>query len=97
MARPVARRSRAAALPDWIPPQLTQVVDASPEGDGWLHEIKFDGYRLHAWLDLVRGRQSPAPETVAAGRPHQAHALITAAGEKTDDTDLFLVVPRMIA
>ena len=27
----------------------------------------------------------------------QAHALITAAGEKTDDTDLFLVVPRMIA
>jgi len=27
----------------------------------------------------------------------QAHAMITAAGEKTDDTDLFLVVPRMIA
>ena len=27
----------------------------------------------------------------------QAHALITAAGEKTEDTDLFLVVPRMIA
>ena len=27
----------------------------------------------------------------------QAHALITAAGEKTDDTDLFLVVPQMIA
>ena len=27
----------------------------------------------------------------------QAHALITAAGEKTDDTDLFLVVPQMLA
>jgi uncharacterized damage-inducible protein DinB len=27
----------------------------------------------------------------------QAHALITAAGEKTEDTDLFLVVPQMIA
>ena len=26
----------------------------------------------------------------------QAHALITAAGEKTDDTDLFLVIPQMI-
>jgi uncharacterized damage-inducible protein DinB len=25
----------------------------------------------------------------------QAHALITAAGEKTDDTDLFLVIPQM--
>jgi uncharacterized damage-inducible protein DinB len=27
----------------------------------------------------------------------QAHALITGAGEKTEDTDLFLVVPEMIA
>jgi uncharacterized damage-inducible protein DinB len=26
----------------------------------------------------------------------QAHALITAAGEKTEDTDLFLIVPRMV-
>ena len=26
----------------------------------------------------------------------QAHALVTAAGEKTDDTDLFLVTPRII-
>jgi hypothetical protein len=28
-----------------------QLVDAAPEGDGWLHEIKFDGYRMHARLD----------------------------------------------
>ena len=51
MPRPVARPSRAAALPDWIPPQLTQLVDAAPESDEWLHEIKFDGYRMHARLD----------------------------------------------
>jgi ATP-dependent DNA ligase len=51
MARPLARRSSAAALPEWIPPQLTQLVDAAPEGDQWLHEIKFDGYRMHARLD----------------------------------------------
>src|ERR1700681_3263948 len=51
MVRPVARRPRAAALPEWIPPQLTQLVDAAPEGDQWLHEIKFDGYRMHARLD----------------------------------------------
>jgi DNA ligase D-like protein (predicted ligase) len=51
MARPVARFSRAAALPQWVPPQLTQLVDAAPEGDQWLHEIKFDGYRMHARLD----------------------------------------------
>ena len=52
MARPLARkRSAAAALPEWIPPQLTQLVEAAPEGDDWLHEIKFDGYRMHARLD----------------------------------------------
>jgi bifunctional non-homologous end joining protein LigD len=39
------------ALPAWIKPQLTKLVDAPPEGSGWLHEIKFDGYRLHARLD----------------------------------------------
>jgi ATP-dependent DNA ligase len=51
MARPVARSSRGAALPEWIPPQLTQLVEAAPEGDQWLREIKFDGYRMHARLD----------------------------------------------
>ena len=48
MARPLARkRSAAAALPEWIPPQLTQLFDAAPDGDDWPHEIKFDGYRMH--------------------------------------------------
>src|SRR6516162_9048119 len=52
MARSIAtRRSTAAALPQWIAPQLTQLVDAAPDGDAWLHEIKFDGYRMHARLD----------------------------------------------
>jgi DNA ligase D-like protein (predicted ligase) len=51
MARSVARRRTAATLPEWIRPQLTQLVDMAPEGDQWLHEIKFDGYRMHARLD----------------------------------------------
>jgi ATP-dependent DNA ligase len=53
MARTAARRRRtdAAPLPEWVAPQLTQLVDAAPEGDDWLHEIKFDGYRMHARLD----------------------------------------------
>jgi bifunctional non-homologous end joining protein LigD len=52
MARAVSgRRSDAVTLPNWILPQLTQLVDAAPEGDDWLHEIKFDGYRMHARLD----------------------------------------------
>jgi ATP-dependent DNA ligase len=52
MARGVARRrTDSAALPAWIAPQLTQLVDAAPDGDQWLHEIKYDGYRMHARLD----------------------------------------------
>jgi bifunctional non-homologous end joining protein LigD len=53
MARSVARRRRtdAAAFPEWVAPQLTQLVDAAPDGDGWLHELKYDGYRMHARLD----------------------------------------------
>ena len=32
--------------PDWIAPQLATLVDHMPSDDRWLHEIKFDGYRL---------------------------------------------------
>jgi bifunctional non-homologous end joining protein LigD len=59
MAQPVAHRSGsggAAGLPEWIRPQLTELVDAAPEGDQWLHEIKFDGYRMHARLDRAAVR-----------------------------------------
>src|SRR6202045_3903936 len=51
MARSVERRRIRASLPEWIRPQLTQLVDQAPDGPGWLHEIKFDGYRMHAPLD----------------------------------------------
>jgi DNA ligase D-like protein (predicted ligase) len=51
MARSVARRRIADPLPEWIPPQLTQLVGQAPDGPDWLHEIKFDGYRMHARLD----------------------------------------------
>jgi ATP-dependent DNA ligase len=35
----------------WVKPQLCKLVDAPPRGPGWLHEIKYDGYRMHARLD----------------------------------------------
>ncbi|NKM58011.1 ATP-dependent DNA ligase [Rhizobium anhuiense] len=33
-------------LPDFIAPQLCQTVERPPPGTGWIHEIKFDGYRI---------------------------------------------------
>ena len=38
-------------LPVRPAPQLAAVTDGPPEGDGWLTEIKFDGYRLLASVD----------------------------------------------
>jgi bifunctional non-homologous end joining protein LigD len=38
-------------LPDKPAPQLASVADGPPEEDGWLSEIKFDGYRILASLD----------------------------------------------
>ena len=46
-----SRRAEATALPGWVKPQLTKLVDAPPEGPEWLHEIKYDGYRMDARMD----------------------------------------------
>jgi bifunctional non-homologous end joining protein LigD len=41
-----APKLEAAGLPGFVPPQLAKSVDRPPQGSGWGHEIKFDGYRL---------------------------------------------------
>ena len=38
--------ARRARLPSFMAPQLATLVAAPPEGDEWLHEMKFDGYRV---------------------------------------------------
>jgi bifunctional non-homologous end joining protein LigD len=55
--KPNARELRAieGAAPGKLPakaePELATLVDRAPEGDDWVHEIKFDGYRLLARFD----------------------------------------------
>jgi len=49
---PASRGKRAAArLPDFVPPALAMLHATAPNGPDWLHEIKFDGYRIEARLD----------------------------------------------
>jgi bifunctional non-homologous end joining protein LigD len=43
-------RARAAPQPEFYYPQLATLAKTPPRGDNWLHEIKFDGYRLIAVL-----------------------------------------------
>ncbi len=33
-------------IPDFVAPQLCTSVERPPAGEGWCHEIKFDGYRV---------------------------------------------------
>ena len=46
--RATAKKPARSALPDFIEPQLCRSVERPPQGDGWVHEIKFDGYRIQA-------------------------------------------------
>ena len=49
--RKTVRKSRRKAvtvsdLPAFIAPQLCETLDRPPSADSWIHEIKFDGYRI---------------------------------------------------
>ena len=45
-----AERGRAEP-PTWIEPQLSKPVDEAPSGPEWVHELRFDGYRIAARID----------------------------------------------
>ena len=61
MARIVPRSTNLAATkrsphetsspPRWIEPQLCKLVETAPGGPEWVHEVKFDGYKMAARID----------------------------------------------
>ena len=81
-------------------------IDADARIEDWAKRVD-DAYvaRDMTWFSGAAQREVSAPYRLLIThffnhQTHhrgQAHALITAAGEKTDDTDLFLVIPQMIA
>ena len=48
--------ARKAPLPASLPAQLATAVTDPPDGDEWLHEMKFDGYRILSRLEKGRVR-----------------------------------------
>jgi bifunctional non-homologous end joining protein LigD len=50
------RKIEPTPPPTWVKPQLAKLVEQAPDGSDWLHEIKFDGYRMHARLDAGRAQ-----------------------------------------
>lgn len=45
------KRSAGKPLPSQIDVQLATLIDSPPTGDEWLHEVKFDGYRMVCRID----------------------------------------------
>lgn len=49
-------RARKARQPAKLSPQLATLAQDVPTGEGWLHELKFDGYRILAFVSAGRAR-----------------------------------------
>ena len=45
-AAALAGARKASASVDFFKPELTRLRDAPPQGNQWLHEVKWDGYRI---------------------------------------------------
>ncbi|MDQ3666533.1 MAG: hypothetical protein M3410_08125 [Acidobacteriota bacterium] len=43
--------ARKAKLPAFVAAQLATLVKEPPSGEEWLHELKFDGYRMLCRID----------------------------------------------
>lgn len=48
VAKPIKKAARKSSMPEKVTLQLATLVDKAPVGKEWVHEIKFDGYRLLA-------------------------------------------------
>lgn len=89
-----------AAQPDWIAPQLATLVDHMPSSGEWLHEIKYDGYRILCRVrdgkvtlytrranDWTAKLQAQADAVAAFGMKHawlDGEAVVFTDGGKTD-------------
>lgn len=57
-AKPARRsaQTKGEPLPRFVEPCLATLQDKPPAGDAWLHEVKFDGYRLQARISAGKVR-----------------------------------------
>lgn len=46
-----AAGAKKAKFPATLSPTLATLVDSAPTGDDWIHEVKFDGYRMVGRID----------------------------------------------
>jgi bifunctional non-homologous end joining protein LigD len=54
--KPSLKGAKAGRLPAFVEPCLATLADKAPDGANWIHEIKFDGYRLQARLSRGKAK-----------------------------------------
>jgi len=55
--KPAAKAAaKVSAMPKFIEPQLCKLVDRPRQGEGWAHEVKFDGYRMQLRVEGGKAR-----------------------------------------
>ncbi|MDB5740967.1 MAG: dependent ligase [Alphaproteobacteria bacterium] len=47
----VKQAKKLSKLPHFVEPQLCKLVDQPPSGANWVHEVKFDGYRMQLHVE----------------------------------------------
>ena len=55
-AHKVKPATASAAMPGFIKPQLATLKSKAPSGSQWIHEIKYDGYRLQPHVDRGKAK-----------------------------------------
>jgi bifunctional non-homologous end joining protein LigD len=86
------QRASRSALPGFVPPSLAMLRAAPPAGADWLHEIKFDGYRIEARLDHGKVRLLTRKELDWTHRFERIAKAVAALPAKTALLDGELVV-----
>ncbi len=46
----ILKQAKKSKIPRFLAPELSFLVNTPPSGDNWLHEIKYDGYRLLCFI-----------------------------------------------
>jgi uncharacterized damage-inducible protein DinB len=103
--RPATPIKESRGMIDDYDELCTKRVEADAAIERWAQKVDETWLNTDlTWFSGAAQREISAPKRLLVThffnhQTHhrgQAHALITAAGEKTEDTDLFLVIPQMI-
>jgi len=94
------QRKKPAAIgikvnfPGFIEPALATSIEKVPSGDRWLHEIKFDGYRVQVHLANMSGPSASgrSPTTHGTSAPDRRSSTARSSYRARDGTTDFSVL-----